>query len=98
KTYTVQQVKSDRVLLREIVSWVYKKDVVGGTTTSKPKITTKTIGVNSKVKIKSSATKYATGQTIPSYVKNKTYTVMQVKSDRVLLKEIMSWVYKKDIQ
>lgn len=52
----------------------------------------------SKVKIKSSAKKYATGETIPARYKNKTYTVQQVKSDRILLKEIYSWVFKKDIQ
>lgn len=56
-----------------------------------------TIKVGSKVKVKSSATKYATGQNIPSWVKGNTYTVQQVKSDRVLLKEIVSWVYKKDV-
>jgi N-acetylmuramoyl-L-alanine amidase len=54
--------------------------------------------VGDKVKIKSSATHYATGQNIPSWVKNKTYTIQQVKSDRVLLKEIVSWVYKKDLE
>jgi N-acetylmuramoyl-L-alanine amidase len=54
--------------------------------------------VGDKVKIKSSATHYATGQNIPSWVKGKTYTIMQVKTDRVLLKEIMSWVYKKDVE
>src|SRR5690625_1221634 len=56
------------------------------------------IKVGAKVKIKSSASKYATGQTIPSQYKNKTYTIQQIKGDRVLLKEIMSWVYKKDVQ
>jgi N-acetylmuramoyl-L-alanine amidase len=54
--------------------------------------------VGDKVKIKSSATHYATGQTIPNWVKGQTYTIQQVKSDRVLLKEIISWVYKKDLE
>lgn len=54
--------------------------------------------VGQKVKVKSSAQKYATGQTIPSWVKGRTYTVQQIKSDRVLLKEIVSWIYKKDVE
>ena len=58
----------------------------------------KTLKVGQKVKVKKTASKYATGQNIPSWVKGKTYTIQQVKSDRLLLKEIMSWVYKKDIE
>ena len=54
--------------------------------------------VGSKVTLLSSAKKYSTGQTIPSIYKNKKYTVMQIKSDRVLLKELYSWVYKKDVK
>lgn len=56
-----------------------------------------------KVTLKTSANKYCTGQAIPNWVKEKSYTIMQVGSgnthpDGVLLQEIMSWVYKKDIQ
>jgi N-acetylmuramoyl-L-alanine amidase len=54
--------------------------------------------VGDKVKIKSSATHYATGQTIPNWVKGQTYTIKQVESGRVLLKEIVSWVYKIDVE
>ncbi len=54
--------------------------------------------VGQKVRVKKSAQKYATGQTIPSWVKGRTYTVQQIKSDRVLLKEIVSWIYKKDVE
>lgn len=61
------------------------------------KTSPKTISNGSRVKIKSSANKYVTGENILSSIKNKTYTVMQVKSNSVLLKEIMSWVYTKDI-
>lgn len=55
------------------------------------------------VLLKASATKYCTGETIPAWVKSKKYTIMQVGKgnthpDGVLLKEIMSWVYKKDVQ
>ena len=56
-----------------------------------------TIKVGSKVKVKKTASKYATGQNIPNWVKGNIYTVQRVKSDQVLLKEIVSWVYKKDV-
>lgn len=41
--------------------------------------------------------KYATGQTIPEWVKRNTYVVGQVKSDRVLLAGIKSWVYIDEV-
>lgn len=56
-----------------------------------------TLKVGSKVKIKSSAAKYATGQTIPDWVKKKTHTIQKISGEKVLLKEIVSWVYKEDI-
>lgn len=55
----------------------------------------KNISINSRVRV--TGDRYATGQKIPQWVKKETYTVMQLKSDRFLLKEIMSWVYKKDV-
>lgn len=57
---------------------------------------TQTIKVGSKVKIVGS--KYATGQSIPSWVKDNVYTVQQIKGDRALIKEITSWVYTKDLK
>lgn len=63
-------------------------------TTSKP-MPAKTLKVGSKVKITGS--KYATGQTIPDWVKPKTYTVQQIAGDKVLIKEIVSWVFTKDL-
>ena len=99
KTYTVQQVASGRVLLKEIVSWVYTKDVnKGGRSAPAPKA--KSIKVGSKVKIKSSASRYVTNEKIPNSVKGKTYTVQQMRkgNSEALLKEILSWVYVKDLQ
>lgn len=55
-----------------------------------------TIKIGSKVKIVGS--KYATGQNIPSWVKNNVYTVQQIKGDKALIKEIVSWVYTKDLK
>lgn len=57
----------------------------------------KKMEVGSKVKIKSSATKYSTGQQIPGWVKAKTYTVQQLGSGKALLKEIVSWVNTSDL-
>lgn len=56
------------------------------------------INAGDKAAILLTAAKYATGQTIPAYVKGEKFTIQQVKEDRILLKEIMSWVYIKDIQ
>ncbi|SHG59972.1 hypothetical protein, partial [Virgibacillus chiguensis] len=95
KTYTVQQVKGNRVLLKEIYSWVYKSDVGGSTASSKPK--SKSFSVGQKVTVKKSASKFATGESIADFVKGNSYTVKQVKSDRLLLDGIMSWVRKSDV-
>ena len=93
KTYTVQQVKPDRILLKEIYSWVNTSDVTvsGG-------VKLKSYRVGDRVHLSSNAKTYATGQKIPSRVKGKTYTIQQVKSDRVLLKDIYSWVRKSDLR
>ena len=61
--------------------------------------TTSSIKIGDKVKVNSSATTYANStKTIPSWVKNGTYTISKVENSKVLLKEITSWVYIKDIQ
>lgn len=54
--------------------------------------------VGDRVKIKSTATHYATGQKIPSWVKLLKYNVKQVDKDRILLSMINSWVNKNDLQ
>lgn len=59
----------------------------------------KKLAVGSKVQLLKTADKYAGSSiSIPDGVKGKTYTVQQLKSDRVLLKEIYSWVYVKDVK
>src|SRR5699024_1988017 len=68
----------------------------GGVLKSKPKAPSYKVG--SKVKIKSTAKKYTTGENIPSRFENKSYTVQQVKGHKVLRTEIYSWVYKKDVR
>jgi N-acetylmuramoyl-L-alanine amidase len=89
---TIEQIKEANGLTSDTI-YVGQKLIIpiGGSNV-------KDFKVGDKVKIKSSATHYATGQTIPNWVKGQTYTIQQVKSDRVLLKEIISWVYKKDLE
>lgn len=76
-----------------------KNKVATATQTAPP---SKAIFVGKKVKIKSSAKTYCTGQTIPDKVKNKYYTVKQIGTplykDGVLLKEIFSWVKRSDLE
>lgn len=51
------------------------------------------------VTINFSAKNYATGETIPSWVKgSRAYEVEQVSGNKVLLGGINSWLYKKDVQ
>ncbi|MGK4185813.1 glucosaminidase domain-containing protein [Pediococcus pentosaceus] len=58
---------------------------------------TANIKVGSKVTIKSSAKHWATGQTIYNAVKGKTYKVIQVNGNRLLLDKVISWINKGDV-
>ena len=56
------------------------------------------IAIGSTVKV--SGTKYATGQTIPGWVKSTTHKVSEISGDRALLGRdggICSWVYLRDL-
>ncbi|OJF04050.1 hypothetical protein BKY29_02825 [Weissella confusa] len=50
------------------------------------------------VKVNFSATHYATGETIPNFVKGEPHKVLEVDGDRVLLDDIYSWVNKKNVE
>ena len=75
--------------------------------TPQPPSATIEFRVNDKVRIKSSAARYASGTIMPNRVKfipdrkdglpNLTHTIMQIGRERVLLEEIMSWVNDQDI-
>lgn len=62
------------------------------------KATKSSITKGTKVKVNLGATKWATGQTIPSYVKGSTYTVQQVSGTKVLLAGILSWISKSNVE
>ncbi|KIL45774.1 LysM peptidoglycan-binding domain-containing protein [Jeotgalibacillus soli] len=66
-------------------------------TPATPTINSPAVKIGQTITLKSSASKYATGQTIPKNVTGKKYTVMQVATGRVLLKEILSWVFTSDV-
>lgn len=77
-------------------SWINPSDNVKTTTTT----TTSSVKVGAKVKIKSSAKKYANStKSIPAWVKLATYTVKELSKDKTkaLLSVINSWVNVKDL-
>lgn len=53
--------------------------------------------VGCRVQVKRTATKYATGQAIASFVKGSSYTVQQVGNGKCLLSGIRSWVKSEDL-
>ena len=77
-----------------VYGWVNASDIAGASTAA----ASGSIAEGKTVKVKSSATKYATGQTIPSWVKSRKYTVQKIDGDRALLKEITSWVKISDLE
>ena len=50
------------------------------------------------MKVLASAQKYATGETIKSFVKGSTYEIIRIKEDKLLLSKITSWVYAHDVE
>lgn len=96
EVYTIVGESNGWGKLKSGAGWIsleYTSKNGASTPVNKP---TQTIKVGSKVKIV--GFKYATGQSIPSWVKDNVYTVQQTKGDRALIKEITSWVYTKDLK
>ena len=54
--------------------------------------------VGEKVRVKESATQYATGQALAWFVKGSIYEVTKVAGDKLLLSDIMSWVWIDDVE
>ncbi len=67
-------------------------------TNSTPAPSTSTIKVGDKVKVKTSATNYTTGQSIANFVKGSTYEVTKVDGNKLLLSDITSWVWDYDVE
>lgn len=56
------------------------------------------ISVGDKVKVKMTATHYATGQSMASFVKGSTYEVTRIDGNKLLLSDITSWVFDYDVE
>lgn len=104
--YKIKQINNSNksLLLEGINSWVNMSDVIkigSSSPVPQPKPTpptTNNFSIGQKVKVKTSAAKYATDQNIANFVKGNTYTITQLKSDRALLSDIISWVYLTDLE
>ena len=90
QTDTIAQISGNRALLRSINSWVRLSDLEK--VASAPRF-----AVGDRVAIKASAVTYATGQQIPAWVKGQTDTIVELRSDRALLRNIYSWVLLRDL-
>ena len=55
------------------------------------------ISVGDKVKVKTTATHYATGQSMASFVKGSAYEVTRIDGNKLLLADIVSWVWDYDV-
>lgn len=60
--------------------------------------TPSTFKVGDQVKVKTTATHYATGQSIKSFVKGSTYEVYKINGNKLLLSNITSWVWDYDVE
>ncbi|MEY8736401.1 LysM peptidoglycan-binding domain-containing protein [Lactobacillus sp. AN1001] len=50
------------------------------------------------VKVNFGATNWSNGVAIPNWVKGRSYTVLETSGDKVLLKDIMFWINRKDVE
>ena len=93
-TTSVKVSTSARNVMASFISKSQKKT----TNTAVKKAAKKTVKVGDYVK--PTGKKYATGQTIPDWVKQRSHKVSQIKGNKVLLgypSGIRSWVYKDEI-
>lgn len=88
----------DKETYEKVRAEVNKRAGVGDSSSKGKSSSKNTLKKGQTVTLKKSAKKFATGETIASFAKGKKYKILQVKSDRVLLDEIMSWVKKSDVQ
>ena len=56
------------------------------------------IKVGNTVKVNFSSSRWASGESIPTWVKGKSYSVAQISGNKVLLSGIMSWINKSDVE
>lgn len=92
EVFTIAETKGNWGKLKSGAGWICLDYTVKTGTHAQP---SKPVTVGCKVMV--TGTNYATGQAIPLWVKSNVYTVSEVSSNKSLLKEIMSWVYTKDL-
>ena len=63
-----------------------------------PTVSSQGFKVGEKVRVKESATQYATGQALAWFVKGSIYEVTKVAGDKLLLSDIISWVWIDDVE
>ena len=63
-----------------------------------PVVSSSGFKVGEKVRVKESATQYATGQELAWFVKGSIYEVTKVAGDKLLLSDIISWVWIDDVE
>ena len=56
------------------------------------------VKVGDTVKVNFSANQWATGETIPQWVKGESYKVQQVDGNKILLADILSWIDKANVE
>ena len=61
-------------------------------------VTSSGFKVGERVRVKESATQYTTGQALAWFVKGSIYEVTKVAEDKLLLSDIMSWVWIDDVE
>ena len=61
-------------------------------------VTSSGFKVGESVRVKESATQYATGQAMAWFVKGSIYEVTKVAGDQLLLSDIISWVWVDDVE
>lgn len=99
-TRIIPGAKNPYLLNNGNVGWVNDNCIVNSTSSQAQNSNTNVapnISIGSIVTLSSNATNYATGQVIPNCYKNRNYTIMQVGNGKVLLKELYSWIYNKDL-
>ena len=64
-----------------------------------PTVVDNAIRVGSRVRVNNNAQSWATGQSIPSWVRGQTYTVQQIRNNNteLLLSNVISWIRHNDV-
>lgn len=89
QVHTISKIDKDRALLKEITSWCYLKDLQISTSSKKLEV---------GMYVRMLGNKWATGQSVPSWVKDNKYKIREINKDRALLDGVVSWAYIRDLK